>query len=214
MHSGRTYPPYRCRRVAIFDGPLAHLARGVWRLALQFVAALARLLTGAARLLADARSRDHGTLCVLAQLANRKRATLVERTLRDAVARHCRSFAFDLTEPLIVVVRETVDAAGELAGSLEREELPDGSTRHVLEIALAPNPSRLPVSLDALLAELGRQLIQLQRTQEGIRVAGHDVLAPAGGWPPFDGRPRGLTPFPTRNGHDSADPLGRAPEPA
>jgi hypothetical protein len=184
------------------EGPLPILLRAVWRLCCWLAQATWSVLTGFEHWLADCRAGDGPV--VLAQVSHPKRALLLERSLRRAAMRHARAFDFRLPEQLLVLVSETVDHFGEHPSLLEQEQRPDGSTRYLLHLALAPQDR--PLGVEALAAELGRQLLQLQRLVEGSSAV---VLAGAPSAPPgalvaspfAEVRAHQVVPQHTRNGH-------------
>jgi hypothetical protein len=143
---------------------------------------------------------DPNTVDVVALLTNRKRAASIERKLRSAFRRHARAFGLELAEPLLVVVRGTVDSLGEQAAEIEHEPRPDGSARYVIALAAWPAGARLPLGPDALVAELSRQLVRLQRGLEGSRAIAPDPLTRLADQPSRNGRLHVVAASGTRNG--------------
>jgi hypothetical protein len=132
-----------------------------------------------------------------------KRAALVEQAVQRAIQRHAKAFGFTVPEGLVVLLNEPCGPLGDSPALLEREHHPDGRTRYVLQLALGRPGERPDSGLETALAELGRQLLRLQREIEGI--AAHALGDPVGspGAPARehdDIQAPTLVPFASRNG--------------
>lgn len=187
------------RKTTVHTGPLPRLVRALWRITLWIGRALLLLIKCIVQHVSELRS-DANTLEVVALLTNRKRARGIERSLRSAFRRHARAFGLELTEPLLVVVRETVDSLGEKAAEIEHEPRADGSTRYVIALAAWPVGARLPLGPDALVAELSRQLVRLQHGLEGSRATPPDPITRLADQPSRNGRLHVVAASGTQNG--------------
>jgi hypothetical protein len=156
------------------------LVRLIWWL----VRRLAMVVVGLLHLLVELRAESGPA--VLVHVANRRRAVLIRRTVRQAARAQIRALDFDPPEGLVIVVAETVDSLGERPSLVEREDRPDGTTRYLLQLALAVPGRRSPPTVDTLITELWRQLVRLQRELDATRVV---MLPEDGDGGPFLGTP-------------------------
>jgi hypothetical protein len=156
------------------------IVRLTWWLACR----LAAVLVGLLHLLTDLRVESGPA--VLVHVANRRRAALIQRTVRRAARAQIRALGFDPPEGLVIVVAETVDPLGERFSLVEREDRPDGTTCYLVQLALMVPGRRYTPSVDTLIAELWRQLVRLQRELDATHVV---MLPEDGNTGPFVGAP-------------------------